>query len=216
MKQILFSLTALIFFSCNSSSIKPRIEESKEITVENPSDDDYKIINSTFIHLVDPAPEIEREFAYDNYLKSSRNIINENRNDIYFTQYLTSFSDKVTLSTKFKLSEEKLLELADSEFRSLGRKLISTKNKSIKLDTSMIQNIATYRLIPIEINQKVELEIGEKIITYSRIVYNQKKNKACFYFENDCSGQCGYAFFIFLEKTNGIWTIKDQLLDWIA
>jgi len=78
------------------------------------------------------------------------------------------------------------------------------------------KNIGLRRLIPVDIKQKVKLKIGEKIITYSRIVYNQKKDKACFYFENKCSGLCGHATFVFVEKIDGIWIIKDELNDWIS
>ena len=217
MKKILLFFSALTLLSCNSNSSKDRIAESEEVVVKMPSDDDYKIINSTIVHLVNPGPpEFERKFGYDNYSKKGKSIPEEYINEIYFTQYLVGVSDSLAFNSKLKISDKSLLKIGDTDFRNLGSKLISSEDLSIKLDTSDIQNTGLYRLILVDINQKVELEIGEKIITYSRIVYNQKKDKACFYFENNCSGLCGYATFVFVEKVEGIWTIKDEIMDWIS
>ena len=211
MKKLLLLFSALILLSCNSNSSQDQIIE------EFPVEDDYKIINSTFVHLVLPAPpEFKRKFGYDNYLFNEKNVPEEYKNEIYFTQYLVSVFDSTGFHSKLKLSVEQLSKLDDIDFRKLGEKLVSEKNRSIKLDTAQIKNIGLQKLIPVDINQKIESEIGEKIITFSRIVYNQQKDKACFYFENNCSGLCGYATFVFVEKVNGIWSIKDEIGDWVS
>jgi len=217
MKKILLFFSVIALLSCNSNSTQDRIADSEKIIDELPIEDDYKIINSTFVHLVLPAPpEFEKEFGYNNYLNNGENVPEEFINEIYFTQYLVGVSDSSGFQSKLKISEERLSKLDDIDFRKLGETLISTANLSIKLDTDQIKNIGLWRLIPSDINQQVEREIGEKIITYSRIIYNKQKDKACFYFENNCSGLCGYATYVFLEKVDGIWTIKDELMDWIS
>lgn len=187
MKRILLLFSALILFSCNSNSSKDRIDASEEVVIELPSDDDYKIINSTFVHLVNPGPpEFERKFGYDNYSKNGKSIPEEYINEIYLTQYLVGVSDNLAFNSKLKMSVESLSKIADADFRNLVVKLISSEDLNIKLDTSDIQNTGHYRLIPIDINQKVEREIGEKIITYPKlwrvcnslcIKYFSQKNK---------------------------------------
>ena len=217
MYKILLFFSVLILLNCNSHSTEERIDESEDVIIELPSEDDYKIINSTFVHLVNPgSSEFDRKFGYDNYSKKGKNIPEEYINQIYITQYLVGISDSLAYNSNLTISEKSLSKLDDSEFRNLGTKLISCKALSIKLDTAIIQNIGFNRIIPIDINQKVQRKIGEKIITYSRIVYNQKKDKACFYFENNCSGLCGYATFVFVEKVDRIWVIMDELMDWIS
>jgi hypothetical protein len=86
----------------------------------------------------------------------------------------------------------------------------------LKIEIDLITNVGLWRLIPVDKGQRIEREIGEKIITYSRIVYNSEKSKAVFYFQNNCSGLCGFREFVFVEKINGIWTIKKEIIDWIS
>lgn len=75
MKNIFLFLCMLNILSCNSNSSQDSAAESTEVTVESPSEDDYKIINSTLVHLVQNAPpELEREFGYDNFLSPENSI----------------------------------------------------------------------------------------------------------------------------------------------
>ncbi|WP_044200447.1 hypothetical protein [Flammeovirga sp. OC4] len=211
MRSYLFFFSALILLSCNSNS-----DNDKNNNVYIPSEDDYKIINSTFVHLTIPAPVtlegIEREFGYDNFLYDEKDLPKDGRYKIYFTQYLVTL-DSLERHRKLRISEERLLKLDDIEFRNLGKEFSLKKNFSVKLDVERINNIGDYKLIPVDINQSVKRKFGEKIITYSRIIYNQGKDKACLYFQNNCVGMCGFGKFVFLNKVNGIWEIKNELYD---
>jgi len=155
MVKILLFFNLIILSSCYSNSTKDRIVNSDEIKNETevliaelPSEDDYKIINSTFVHLVLTAPPgHERKFGYDNYLYKGKNIPEEYINEIYFTQYLADVLDSSAFVTELKLSEEYLSKLNDVDFENLGRELISTKKISLKLDTAQIQK---YRIKEID------------------------------------------------------------------
>lgn len=208
-KALLFFLVALSLLGCQSQS-----EKQLDSSV---SDDDYKIINSTFVHLVSQAPlGFEADFGYDNYTFKGKGFPEEHFRPVYFTRYLVSFNDSLAFSSKSSISDDTFSRLVDEDFKALGRALITEAGISLKLETALIQNIGLNRLIPVEIGQRVEREIGEKIITYSRIVYNAKKDKACFYFENNCSGLCGSAIYIFVQKEKGIWVVKEKLVDWVS
>ena len=200
---------ALSLLGCQSQS-----EKQLDSTV---SDDDYKIINSTFVHLVSQAPlGFEAEFGYDNYTFKGKGFPEEHFRPVYFTRYLVSFNDSLAFSSKSSVTADTFSRLADEEFEALGQALVSESSQNARLDTALIQNTGLNRLVPMEIGQQVEREIGEKIITYSRIVYNAKKDKACFYFENNCSGLCGSATYVFVQKENGIWVVKEKLVDWVS
>lgn len=201
MKTVSLLLLALSLWACGPDSL---------------SDDDYKIINATFPHLVLPAlPGIEREFGYDNYIFPADLLAETELRDVYFIQYLVNPADSI-FHGDLSLNESYLTQLKDAEFKLLGKAFSKQTNPSTRLDIDLIKNIGINKLIPIEINQLIRRDIGTSAVTYSSIVYNEAKDKACFYFQDNCSGLCAYAKWVFVEKIDGIWTIKQQLSHWVS
>ena len=109
--------------------------------------------------------------------------------------------------SNLKISEENLSDFDDIDFKNLGCTLNSIRMPSLKLETTLIKNIGLLRLKPVSIDQQVERDIGDKTIIYSSIVYNKWKDKACCYFENNCSGRSSYASFVFRHK--GRWDLDN-------
>ena len=217
MNKILIFFSALTLLSCIANTSDENLASTENSEIELPCEDDYKIINSTFVHLALPAPVgAEKEFGYDNYANIKNDIPAEFINDVFFTQQLANPTDSISFKNELVLSENSINKLKDPDFKSLAKQLLSAKFKVVKLDISKIQNTGLFNLIPVDINQTVEREIGESILTYSRIVYNKKMDKACFYFENRCSGFCGFGLFVFVENIDGVWTIKDEIQHWVS
>jgi len=203
-------------FSCDSNKPENVLNNYEEFPNVLASNEDYKIINSTFLHLLTPLPsgqENEREFGYDNFNQGLDKIPDEWTIEIYFTKYLVSVDN---LNFDLKFSEKILSDIQDDSFKTLYKELFSENKLSSSLETSSIKNIGTYKIIPVELKEVVDREIGETVITYSRITYNKDKNMACFYFEDGCSGMCGRGMIVFVEKVEDVWTIKDELLVWLS
>lgn len=201
MKTVSLLLLALSLWACGPDS---------------PSDDDYKIINATFPHLVLHAPPgMEREFGYDNYIFPADLLAEMGLRDAYFIPYLVNPADSI-FHQDLSISESRLTQLEDADFKLLGKAFSQQTKPNIKLDIDLIKNIGLNKLIPIETNQFVKRDFGTSAVTYSSIVYNKAKDKACFYFQNECSGMCAYAEWVFVEKIDGVWTIKQQLSHWVS
>lgn len=173
------------------------------------------IINSTFIHLLLPGPPgMKSEFGYDNYnwtKKGKFNLIK--RDSIYFTKYLLSLKEINVFRENIRINEL-LSKFSDAESQLLVKEMVLHCQDAAKLDIDQITNISLYRLIGIEPNQRIALKRGEKIISFSRIVYNSNRTKACFYFENKWAG--GFGKLVIVEKVKGIWEIKQDVIIWIS
>ncbi len=175
--------------------------------------DDYKIINSTFVHLVlTPQQGAIREFGYDNFNLKGREIPEEYIKNIYFTNVLVPLIDSIV----FYHRPNNSLNLEDPNAQKLYNRLFSDELKELNIEIDSITNVGLWRLTPVVKGQKIDREIGERIISYSRIIYNADRTKAIFYFQNNCSGLCGFGMFVFVEKVNGIWTITKEYNVWVS
>lgn len=198
----------LIFFSCNN------ITEEK-IEGEKVGEEDYKIINSCFVHLLLPGPQGSTEkFGYTNYLNNG--YPKEYMKNIFFTDELISVNKFVSKKQKIDLNNEYWQKIQDSTFKKLIFKFHNDSSKNVKLNLNRINNTGIYKIVPKRCHNNLDLEIGESYYTFSRIIFDLSKKKGLFYFEDNCAGLCGSGSFIFVEKINGIWEIKERLIHWIS
>lgn len=199
-------------FSCGDNTAKTN-EVSEIVPTETLSKDDYKIINSTFPHLVIiPPPGVTREFGYDNFNPKNRDIPEEYFRNVFFTNALVPLIDTAVFYTR---PNESLI-IEDTTIQKLYNRLFTDEQSELIIETDSITNTGLWKLKPVPKGQKIKMEIGERIITYSRIIYNTDKTKAVFYFQNNCSGLCGFGMFIVVEKVKGIWTITKEYNDWVS
>ena len=222
--SILSFLLLFIAISCQDKEDKnenPELlsNDSPKIQFDSLVLDDYQIINSTLVNIVvPPPPGIEMQFGYDNYdfKKEGKEIPEEMIDSIYFTPFLLTIKDSTGFRAKpFSLNED-LNKIEDSSYINLGKKLTDNQLNWAKIDLNKIENVGLYKLIELNPDETPELEIGDEIISYSRILYNKDKTKALFYFENYCSGLCGAGMIVLMEKEDEIWKIKRVINNWVS
>lgn len=219
-KCLVLILTSFLFISCKKE-VNIQNKKTTELKINFASDDDYKIINSTFVHLVIPAPkEFPKKFAYDNYIfdfNSKDTVFYKGLiEDIYLANYIAPISDTISFPRVYGPNKERIEKLKDKDFIKLITTFKITNLDNLQLDLNKIRNTSFFKPIPFTNTTKIEEESEIDIITYSRILYNKDKTKACFYFEKRCYGLCSFSLFAFVEKVDGIWTIKEQILDYIS
>lgn len=186
---------------------------SEKAMTDTLSSDDYKIINSTIVHLViTPPPGSIREFGYDNFTAKDRTVPDGFFRNIFFTNVMAPLIDTLV----FNHSPNHSLELEDSSVQELYNELLADEQKELIIEMDSITNTGFWKLTPVHKGQRIEMEIGVRVISYSRIVYNTNKTKAIFYFQKNCSGLCGLGMFVVVEKVNGIWTIINEYNDWVS
>ena len=213
-----------ITISCQNKENKSESPEliynhSSQIQLDSLIIDDYQIINSTLVNIVvPPPPGVEMQFGYDNFdFKTQGKEIPEDIIDsIYFTPFLLTNNDSIGFRAKPFALEEDLKKIEDSSYINLGKKLIDNQQNWAKIDLTKIDNVGFYKLIELDPNETPDLEIGDKIISYSRIFYNKDKTKALFYFESYCSGLCGAGMIVLMEKEDEIWKIKSIINNWVS
>lgn len=227
MKQPILHIPVLLiglFFSCKNQNNKtdpvdiPK-QESPIVTLDSATNDDYLIINSSLVHLVNPGPPgFELSFGYDNfdYKKQDINIPSDELDSLYFTPYLVTLKDSIKIRVEPYDQKDKTAKIKDADYKELVNQLFTHEFQATTIDLNRINNTSIYILKAIEPDENPKLEIGEKIISYSRIVYNADKTKASFYFENYCAGLCAIGQVVIMEKVDGIWKIKDTITNWVA
>ena len=214
MKLFIFFFS-IVLISCNPSIEKKEsnIPKTNQSTLKYAEKEDYKVINSCFIHLaISGPPGTKRDFGYENRIND--NYPDSLLEDQYVIQFLKGMNDSIGFNLNINDVDYFFKRLKDSSFIELGRRILLDTSTSLKLDLSKINNTGIFRLKAT--HKELKLEISEGIFIFSRISYNVNKDKACFYFENICSGLCGSGRFVFVQKINGIWEIKEELLNWIS
>lgn len=206
-KTLIFIMFLWITFSCGNNTSSSS-EALKGSPIRKASTEDYRIINSTFPHLVEIMSPLSatREFGYDNFNPKGKQIPEEHLIDVYFTNALVPFNDTSVFDPR---PEERSITMGDTTHQRLYHDLFSNEQTESRIETSFVTNTRLFRLKPVQKDQKVALEIAERLITYSTINYNADKTKAVFYIQNTCAGLCGFGMFVFVEKVNGIWKIAN-------
>lgn len=199
--------------ACNNNSktghripIQVKFQERNVATTQ-----DHQIINATLIPLLFPLRDMDANDLNRKVLPESL------RDTLYFTPYLLPVSsEKQDFRMSMDTENEHWESLAKDTTYAFSRQLFSKDLKLLKIIPQRISNTGVYRLLKLEPSKLPERKPGEKLITYSCIVYNPAKDRACFYFENNCYGSCGFAELVFVKKENGIWKVDKNIFFWIS
>lgn len=129
-------------------------------------------------------------------------LINPNLDFLDLTFKLT----EVGFQTNIQLEEpwrQLMIQLVESDFRS----------KYLKFEE--LTNIGDYQLQPINF-EPTESDRVVAILTFSRVVFDENKTKACYYYKEYCGSDCGYGYMVFVERINGEWNLKAKSQLWIS
>ena len=107
----------------------------------------------------------------------------------------------------------------DTLFFALFDRLVSdTTLSKRKIDIREIHTNYKYKIISKD-SIKTIRDKGYRVIEihqFSRIIFNDKFDKACLYEQSICGGECGGGSLIFLEKKNGVWKIIERKSPWVS
>jgi len=121
------------------------------------------------------------------------------------------------LDMSYELTEEGFKEnfqLGDS-WRTLTIKLLETKMNMESFKFQGLSNIGDYELKPVNFNQSEQDRVVATLI-FSRVVFNQDKKQACYYYQEYCGRNCGYGYLVYAERINGKWKLKAKRQLWIS
>ena len=218
-------LIILIMISCN--------EKHNQIDSYSLTEDSliYQLVDSLLMpdsiwrkHLLIP-PTFQPEHFSKSELKKRRDSLLQKWDTaqlyIAFDDTLIDFS-KSYHSKRLKNTKEYFkynIENIDTSYFQLLDKLVNdTLLSKRKIDIKGFRTNYNYKIIPLDSIKSVQKK-GFRIIEthqFSRIVFNEKFDKACFYEQGVCGGECGGGYLIFLEKKNGIWRIIEKKLLWVS
>jgi hypothetical protein len=222
--KLLFTLILILFlFGCDHSDSSKNVEQ-------------IQIINDTFVELlgtewyfeslpIPPIPLSENSTKKDS-LKFKREIelhkkLRENRKldtsrllvNLYDTLFLIEdkeyrrFLDPAVFERNFNI---------DTTWIPLLNRLLNFKDKQ-SINISEITNTGNYDLVTQ--NQFNDSTInGRKIgiVYYSRIAFNDDKNRGVFYYEFYHGRRWAHGSVIFVEKKDDKWIVIGQRVMWVA
>ena len=94
----------------------------------------------------------------------------------------------------------------DITWRYLAIKLVDSVKIARSFSINKITKTGKYNLVPTNYDLKHnDRNIG--LFIFSRVVFNEKYNRACFYYSFHCGRLCGNGVLAFAEKINGKWAI---------
>ncbi|GGF50753.1 hypothetical protein [Echinicola rosea] len=103
----------------------------------------------------------------------------------------------------------------DDSWRTLTSKLLESKLNKEPFNFQVLSNIGDYELRPVNFEPS-EQDRVVATLTFSRVVFNQGKNQACYYYKEYCGRNCGYGYLVFVERINGEWKLKAKRQLWIS
>lgn len=231
-RLIFFSIFILLIFSCSGKS--EIVENEIEINIE-----DKEVYNIVFNDIIghdsisrnilnfynDIQIEIESNFypsSRKEYEESGKNELS--KADVDSAQlYVSVFNKLINLKEEHDISNIISNENFKSNFTEVDTTyipLLKELNNSIGITTFDVSQLNTnfnYRIISNTSEFKEDknnLSIGQ--ISFSKIVYNQSKNKACVYTQLVCGGECGGGYIIVLNKLKNKWIISGRKNLWVS
>ncbi|MDP2041320.1 MAG: hypothetical protein Q8S14_06320 [Algoriphagus sp.] len=163
-------------------------------------------------------------FDWDKYKKDSiewyeqlNNIERDKRNIVLLVNDSLINPNLDYLDLTFRLTEvgfQTNIQLEES-WRQLMIQLVESNFESKHLKFEEFTNIGEYQLQPMNF-EPTEQDRVVAILTFSRIVFNENKTKACFYYKEYCGSDCGYGYMVFVERINGKWNLKAKSQLWIS
>ena len=94
-------------------------------------------------------------------------------------------------------------------------KLVESDFNNEKLELEKLTNVGEYHLRPVDYEQTKQDRIVATL-TFSRVVFNEDRTKACYYYKEYCGPLCGYGYLVFAERTAGSWKLKAKHQLWIS
>nr|WP_320021247.1 hypothetical protein [uncultured Draconibacterium sp.] len=237
MKTLIYILTMTCFFHqtyCFGESLNRNIDNQPQIDIDS---EEIEIINLTFLALIGtqwyyepllppPMPLADDATKEDSikYQDELRIINQKNENRKLDTSRLIVFFKDSLIAYPTSERQTDILEPknfasnfpVDISYIFLIKKLYSQAiSKSI--DLRKITEIGKYKILPVSEIETLEgnyKKIG--VVRYSRIVFNENRDKACFYFDFLHGPLLGFGQIVFIEKNQGKWTIIGQREMWVA
>jgi hypothetical protein len=202
--HIFISVFILSFFiSCN----KKKEINSRQIQSFNEIDSlEYSVFNQTLSSL-------SENILFNNYKLYLPK-------DIQLEVFNSNFKD-VDKSELFKrILKEKIdtskVSLAEIVFLSFNDSLTPNKNiKSSKLDLKKI-NFPSGTILINKNDEIIEIGIDTKLITLSRVVFNQNRTKAEYNFDIVRGFLNGAGYIVKCELKNGAWIVVSKKTTWIS
>jgi len=106
------------------------------------------------------------------------------------------------------------LQLEDS-WRPLMINLVESDFKNEHFELKELTNVGDYQLRPVSF-EPTEQDRVVATLTFSRVVFNEDRTKACYYYKEYCGPLCGYGYLVFAERTAGTWKLKAKHQLWIS
>jgi len=103
----------------------------------------------------------------------------------------------------------------DDSWRKLAVSLIESDFSSVHLKYKDLKNIGEYQLRPLNF-KPTEQDRVAATLTFSRVVFNEDRTRACYYYEEYCGRLCGYGYLVFVERTKGTWKLVRKHQLWIS
>lgn len=111
------------------------------------------------------------------------------------------------------------LKISDTAYFALFQRLVSdTILLEKRMDLEGIHSEYNYTIIPLDSVESYRNKGFRIVENYkiSRIIFNEKYDKACFYYQINCGHLCAAGYLIFIERRNGIWNIVKKHQLWIS
>lgn len=201
MHKTVIVLTFLTFILSNCSD--PKKEETSYATLE-----DYLVINSTFYHLLKNNQDtIGRQFGYSNYVKNFEEIPSRFIRNTFIV-------NKLVIDTN--LNENLISKLSQGSIKISAEELKNLETVNLKI--KYIKNIGIRRIYGVKEfgENDGNISLSEEV-EFSRIIYNNKKDKALFTVRYNLTAIEGFTKAVYVVKRNGIWIIKSEklIISWI-
>jgi len=140
-----------------------------------------------------------------------------------------SIDNKLILFSKLDHSENLIkniddyfrysLKNVDTSYFALFQRFVSdTILLEKRMDIEGIHSKYNYTIIPSDSAESFRNKGSRIVENYkiSRIIFNEKYDKACFYYQITCGHLCAVGYLMFIEKRNGIWNIVKKHQLWIS
>lgn len=215
MRTILQILLLGVILSCNKQT-------DQEISM---IDDELEVINQVFVELIGdelwndtiPSPLSNKHQTTDNVTKLEKPAKNDiQKVRIFLTDTLFSFEEAESLEELLKIENFENNFPVDSSWIKLIKKLTIIGVK-LKFDIKKIKHTDKYIFMPAkEFNDSIYSKKAVNFITFSRVAFDENKNRGVFYYSFYCGRLCAWGVIVFVEKKGNKWIPIGQREMWVS